>query len=236
MQSFTKIVLSSLLIPGISSSANAQDLKFSQELVAQVFIPSTSSTCPSISDTFSLCASTSADSASTGSSLLNSTFNKSSPTDSSSTVFNPTDFSSPSSSSTDSGSSDSTVSLKAAVYDQINKYRASRGLSPLSLDSRISEQAQTHSQNMANGAVPFGHDGSEQRVRAISKAIPYEAASENVASNQGYTDPVTQAVQGWIKSEGHRRNIEGQYNLTGIGIALNANGEYYFTQIFVNVP
>ena len=89
---------------------------------------------------------------------------------------------------------------------------------------------------MANGAVPFGHDGFEQRVQALAKAIPYKAAAENVADNQGYNDPATQAVQGWLKSDGHRRNIEGQYNLTGIGIALNANGEYYFTQIFVNVP
>ena len=41
------------------------------------------------------------------------------------------------------------------------------------------------------------------------------------------------AVDGWIKSDGHRKNIESQFNLTGIAIAKNAKGEYYFTQLFV---
>ena len=70
-------------------------------------------------------------------------------------------------------------------------------------------------------------------AEAIAKAIAYSAAAENVAYNSGYSDPATQAVQGWLKSTGHRQNLEGNYNLTGIGIAKNAKGEYYFTQIFI---
>ena len=49
----------------------------------------------------------------------------------------------------------------------------------------------------------------------------------------GYQDPVSTAVDGWIKSDGHRQNMEGNYNLTGIGVAMNPQGEYYFTQIFI---
>ena len=127
----------------------------------------------------------------------------------------------------------SLAALEQEVHNQVNQYRASLGLPPLSLDSRISEQARTHSQNMANGAVGFSHDGFSQRVQTIAKVISYRGASENVAYNQGYTDSATQAVQGWLKSTGHRTNIEGNYNLTGIGIAKNAKGEYYFTQIFI---
>jgi uncharacterized protein YkwD len=119
------------------------------------------------------------------------------------------------------------------VHNQVNQYRASHGLPPLSLDARISEQARVHSQNMAIGTVPFSHDGFTQRVQTIAKVIPYSGAAENVAYNQGYSDPATQAVQGWLRSTGHRTNIEGQYNLTGIGIAKNSQGEYYFTQIFI---
>lgn len=70
-----------------------------------------------------------------------------------------------------------------------------------------------------------------ERVQAI--AIPYRAAAENVAYNRGYTDPVAKAVEGWLNSSGHRRNIEGNYNLTGIGVAKNSQGAYYFTQIFI---
>ncbi len=87
---------------------------------------------------------------------------------------------------------------------------------------------------MASGKVPFSHQGFEQRVSIIRRQIPYQAAAENVAFNQGYSNPAEQAVEGWIKSDGHRVNIEGQYNLTGIGIVKNAKNEYYFTQLFIN--
>ncbi len=123
--------------------------------------------------------------------------------------------------------------LEQSIHQQINRYRQSRKLTPLTLDPRISEQARAHSQAMASGKVPFSHQGFEQRVQAIRRVIPYRTASENVAFNYGYSNPGQQAVQGWIKSPGHRINIEGQYKLTGIGIAKNAKGEYYFTQIFI---
>lgn len=127
----------------------------------------------------------------------------------------------------------SLASIEQAVHAQINQYRASKGLAPLTLDERISQQARTHSQNMGSGAVAFSHDGFTGRVQAIAKVIPYRGAAENVAYNKGYGDPAKQAFQGWLNSTGHRQNIEGNYNLTGIGVVKNAKGEYYFTQIFI---
>lgn len=124
--------------------------------------------------------------------------------------------------------------MEKSIHQQINQYRKSRKLPPLTLDARISAQAKIHSQNMASGKVPFSHNGFEQRVAVIRRQIPYRAASENVAFNQGYPNPAEQAVDGWIKSNGHRVNIEGQYNLTGIGVVKNAKNEYYFTQLFIN--
>lgn len=130
-------------------------------------------------------------------------------------------------------STTSPASLEQAVHTQVNQYRASLGLPPLALDSRISNQARTHSQNMANGVVPFSHDGFQARIQELAKVITLRAAAENVAYNQGYRDPATQAVQGWLKSTGHLSNIKANYNLTGIGIAKNSQGKYYFTQIFI---
>lgn len=121
--------------------------------------------------------------------------------------------------------------IEKAVYSQVNQYRASRGLPPLTANLSMSEQARTHSQNMASGQVPFGHQGFQQRVTAV--AIPYSSAAENVAYSQGYSEEATVAVQGWIKSSGHRQNMEGNFNLTGIGVATNAKGQYYFTQLFI---
>ncbi|MBD1813935.1 CAP domain-containing protein [Microcoleus vaginatus DQ-U2] len=121
--------------------------------------------------------------------------------------------------------------LEKAVNQQINQYRASKKLPPLSIDPRISQIARIHSENMANGKVSFSHDGFEGRAEAIT--IPYKSVAENLAYNFGYSDPVRNAVEGWIKSDGHRKNMEGQFNVTGIGVAKNAKGEYYFTQLFV---
>ncbi len=124
--------------------------------------------------------------------------------------------------------------MEKSIHQQINQYRQARKLPPLTLDARISEQAKIHSQNMASGKVPFSHQGFDERVSAIRRQLSYRAAAENVAFNQGYSNPSKQAVDGWIKSNGHRVNIEGQYNLTGVGVVKNAKNGYYFTQLFIN--
>jgi len=124
-----------------------------------------------------------------------------------------------------------TTALEKSVFDQINRYRVSKGLSKLTLNANITRQARIHSQNMANGKVPFSHKGFEKRVNSAS--IKYKSAAENVAFNQGYADPASQAMTGWINSPGHLKNIKGKYNLTGIGVAANSEGEVYLTQIFI---
>jgi uncharacterized protein YkwD len=123
-------------------------------------------------------------------------------------------------------------SLEQSIHEQVNQYRQSRNLPPLTLDARISQQARAHSQAMASSG-DLSHDGFEQRVKAIAREIPYRASAENVAFNQGYSNPGEQAVEGWINSPGHQKNMVGNYDLTGIGVAKNAKGEYYFTQIFI---
>jgi uncharacterized protein YkwD len=57
-----------------------------------------------------------------------------------------------------------------------------------------------------------------------------EGGAENVAYNYKNAQDV---VRNWIASSGHRRNIEGNYNLTGIGLARDRRGKLYFTQIFL---
>ena len=42
-----------------------------------------------------------------------------------------------------------------------------------------------------------------------------------------------EVVNMWLNSPGHKRNIEGNFTLTGIGIAEADNGYLYFTQIFL---
>ncbi|MBD2139734.1 CAP domain-containing protein [Anabaena sp. FACHB-1237] len=122
--------------------------------------------------------------------------------------------------------------LEISIFNQINQYRIKEGLPQLRLSEEISKQARTHSENMAAGRVNFSHHGFVERVKAIH--IKFNSAAENVAFNIGYSNPANEAVSGWIKSPGHLKNIKGQYNLTGIGVAINSQGEVYLTQIFLN--
>lgn len=124
-----------------------------------------------------------------------------------------------------------TNALEKSVFDKINQYRVSQNLPKLRLNTDITQQARIHSQNMANGKVPFSHEGFEQRVTAIP--LKYNNASENLALNKGYSNPVGEAITGWLKSPRHLQNIHGDYDLTGIGVATNKEGEVYLTQIFI---
>ena len=123
--------------------------------------------------------------------------------------------------------------IEEAVHQKVNQYRQSQGLPTLSLDPQMSDIARSHSEDMASGTVAFGHDGFEERAEALGELAALREVGENVAYNQGYSDPATQAFEGWLDSPGHLENIEGNYNMTGLGIARNSQGEYYFTQLFV---
>jgi uncharacterized protein YkwD len=121
--------------------------------------------------------------------------------------------------------------LESLVFEQVNQYRVTSGLPPLQIDAGVVREARRHSAAMAAGRVSFGHDGFPERVR--SAGIGYRAAAENVALNKGMREPAAHAVQRWIKSRGHRSNMKGDFNLTGVGVASSDDGTYYFTQIFL---
>jgi uncharacterized protein YkwD len=122
--------------------------------------------------------------------------------------------------------------LEQAAFERVNQYRESQNLPALSYDETIAAEARAHSVRMAN-TQQMTHDGFKDRAEKIGKTIPYRGAAENLAYNQGYNNPDEMAVKGWIASPGHHRNMVGKYNLTGIGVAQNAKGEYYFTQLFI---
>jgi uncharacterized protein YkwD len=127
----------------------------------------------------------------------------------------------------------SSTALEHAAFELVNRHRRARGLAPLTLDPRISRQARLHSADMAAGRMPLGHEGFDDRGQTLARMIPWRRTAENVAFNQGHRDPAAEAVRGWLASRGHRENIEGPYELTGVGVVSNQAGEVYFTQIFV---
>ncbi|MDP3562747.1 MAG: CAP domain-containing protein [Legionellaceae bacterium] len=121
--------------------------------------------------------------------------------------------------------------LADEILVYINQYRVQHGLSKLVMNPVLSREANQHSRDMAMHAVPFGHDGFSQRIEHLHTQIPASlSGAENVAYNYKTARIV---VDGWIHSPGHRQNLMGHYDLTGIGVARDNQGKPYYTQLFL---
>jgi len=119
------------------------------------------------------------------------------------------------------------------ILKHINNYRINQKLEPLVFNPKIQETAALHSNNMAKGKVPLGHDGFSKRAKLLVDALEGTAAAENVALGQRTPKEV---VDSWLESPPHRQNIEGDFNLTGIAVEQNDKKEHLFTQIFIKAP
>lgn len=124
------------------------------------------------------------------------------------------------------------ASFEKYCHAEINKIRQEYGMTLLNLWSQLSDCAREHSQNMAKGHCPFGHDGFEKRAKDMQKMAKILSFGENVAYSYGYADPVKVAIDGWMESKGHRENILGEFKETGIGVAITQDGKFYVTQLF----
>jgi uncharacterized protein YkwD len=119
--------------------------------------------------------------------------------------------------------------MESDILKFVNEDRAAIGLAPLQMNQLESSMATKHSQDMSTGKVKFGHDGFNTRAKTIQKALGSLEVGENVAEG---SMTAREVVDGWLHSPGHKKNIEGNFTLTGIGYASDKKGDIYFTQIF----
>ena len=115
-----------------------------------------------------------------------------------------------------------------------NKYRRKQGLRRLKADSKLSNAAQGHADDMDNVGRYLGHkssDGRDFEARIDEAGYDWRSIRENVASGQQSARDV---VQGWIESPGHRANILSD-DITEIGIGFSVDddtGRTYWVQKF----
>ena len=125
------------------------------------------------------------------------------------------------------------------VTEAINKVRLEHGLEALTHDDALADVARAHSEDMAERDY-FAHRSperelAEDRVRVLG--IRYRMLAENLYRSRGTKDPVRSAVEGWMRSKGHRKNIlTPEFERTGVGVALDARDRIYFTQLFSRPP
>ncbi|MBI3801952.1 MAG: CAP domain-containing protein [Deltaproteobacteria bacterium] len=132
----------------------------------------------------------------------------------------------------ESASTDLTA-LERQVHELVNNHRTAIGLAPLAYSEEIAASARQHSRDMAMGSVGLGHEGADMRGKSLSRTISFSQFGENVgANNYSRSAAPRTTVSEWLQSSGHRKNIEGNFDLTGVGIA-HAGGTFFFTQIFL---
>lgn len=124
------------------------------------------------------------------------------------------------------GDSNGLNEMEKYILESTNKYRQARGLPPLKHDSKLTACARDHSSDMKNRRF-FSHTSPiAGKARFTDRAIRFRttASAENIARDCKNGES---AMQLWLKSPGHLRNITGNYTRIGIG-----RRDGYYTQIF----
>ena len=127
--------------------------------------------------------------------------------------------------------------LERQAFQLINEKRREQRLKSLEWNETIAKIARLHSQNMANHKF-FSHtglDGSMVSDRADKSGLnKWRAIGENIAYNRGYEQPIEFAVERWMQSPSHKRNLlDEQWRESAVGIFVTPEGTYYFTQVFL---
>ncbi len=104
-----------------------------------------------------------------------------------------------------------------SVLSEVNTLRADAGQGSLTYSAHLEALAQTHADDMSSKGF-FSHtgsDGSQLGDRARRVGYGFCFVAENIAKGQR---SVAEALQGWIESRGHLRNML-DHRATEMGMA-----------------
>ncbi len=120
--------------------------------------------------------------------------------------------------------------LYEAMVEELNEYRASEGLEPLSLNETLCDMAEIRSQEIT---VSFSHTRPDGR-KSSTIFEEFDYAKGYSGENIGYhfKKSPSAILEAWLDSEGHRANMfSADYDSIGVGL-YEENGYYYWTQVF----
>lgn len=122
-------------------------------------------------------------------------------------------------------------SYAVQVLDLVNAERAKYSLSPLTLNSQVSNVAQVKAEDMRNNSY-FSHTSPTygSPFDMLKRfGVSYSTAGENIAKGQKSPQAV---VNAWMNSEGHRANILNK-NFTQLGVGYVGGSTTYWVQMFI---
>lgn len=119
--------------------------------------------------------------------------------------------------------------IEVEILDELNLYRSALGLSELKAMANLSVESEGHNEYMIDEGV-VSHDNFSLRASFLMQ----EVGAKKVAENVGYGYRTSEAVvNAWLKSKGHRENVEGDFTHFGISVREDADGKNYYTNIFI---
>ena len=122
-------------------------------------------------------------------------------------------------------------SFELQVRDLTNSVRFQRNLNGLEYSEKATISSRKHSEDMAKNNF-FEHTNKKNESpfdRMKKEDIVYIGAGENIAAGQ---TSAIYAHEAWMNSEGHRKNILGDYNNIGVGVVFGGHYKIYYTQNF----
>ena len=120
------------------------------------------------------------------------------------------------------------LTITGEILVLVNKHRQEIGLESLKRSAIADELAIEHTNYMI-AQSEISHDYFNIRFQELQQKVNAHGAGENVAS--GYQD-ASSVMNGWLNSSGHKANIEGDYTHIGLAAIKDAQGRYYYTQLF----
>ena len=115
------------------------------------------------------------------------------------------------------------------VLELVNAYREQKGLTTLLNLDESSVEAAGHNEHMIKDNEVCHHFFGS-RYQSLVNSVNAKAVSENVGFGYSSAEAVVNAC---IKSDGHRKNMEGEHTHFGISVKEGKDGELYYTNIFV---
>jgi uncharacterized protein YkwD len=131
----------------------------------------------------------------------------------------------------------SAAELERSVFDLLNSVRRENRLTELEWNEDVATVARMHSRNMAEAKF-FSHRGSDGSLvdeRADRVGLgSWRAIGENIAYMRGFDDPAELAVEKWMESTAHRKNLlTPTWKESAVGVAITQDGTCYITQVFL---
>lgn len=126
--------------------------------------------------------------------------------------------------------------LESQCFEEVNRQRRGQGIRSLEFSQALLPVARAYSRRMAEGGF-FSHTDPEGRTirhRVDEAGIKWTTLGENLASSNGYINPVAVSMRGWMASVDHRRNIlDPRYTHAAVGVWIGQDSTIYFTEIFL---